>query len=80
MDVVKIYQEYGKDLVLMGGIDKRAVAKGGKAMREEVDRVIPITEQGGYIPHLDHGASPDISWHNMCEYMGYLLRRLGRKG
>lgn len=78
MDVVKMRQEYGKDLVLMGGIDKRAVAKGGKIMREEVDRVIPIVEKGGYIPHLDHGAPPDISWQNMSKYMNYLMGRLGR--
>jgi len=73
-------RKYGKNLVLMGGINKRAVAREGKAMREEVDRVIPIAEEGGYIPHLDHGAPPDISWHNICKYMDYLMRRLGRKG
>ena len=79
MDVVKMRKEYGRDLVLMGGIDKRAVARGGRAMKEEVNRVIPVVEEGGYIPHLDHGAPPDISWRNMCEYMDYLMRCLGRK-
>lgn len=47
-------------------------------MREEVDRVIPLVEEGGYIPELDHGAPPDISWQNMCEYMNYLMKRSGR--
>lgn len=53
---------YGRRLI--GGIDKRAVAMGGKAMRREVDRVMPLVEEEGYIPDLDHGAPPDISWPN----------------
>jgi len=78
MDVVELRREYGRDLLLIGGIDKRAVAAGGEAMRREVDRVMPLMEEGGYIPDLDHGAPPDISWPNMCEYMEYLLYRTGR--
>ena len=47
-------------------------------LRAEVDRVMPVVESGGYIPQLDHSAPPDISWTNMCQYMEYLLQRLGR--
>jgi uroporphyrinogen decarboxylase len=78
MDVCELRRRYGHDLVMMGGIDKRAIATGGQTMRQEVDRVIPAVEDGGYIPGLDHGAPPDISWKNVCEYMEYLLYRLGR--
>ncbi len=78
MDVCAIRQQYGHQLVLIGGIDKRAVAAGGDAMRREVDRVVPLVDEGGYIPEIDHSAPPDISWNNMCEYMEYLMARLGR--
>ena len=78
MDVVEIRRTYGRDLRLAGGIDKRAVAKGGDAMRQAVDCVMPLVEDGGYFPELDHSAPPDISWSNMCEYASYLLHRLGR--
>jgi uroporphyrinogen decarboxylase len=78
MDVVEIRRIYGHDLVMSGGIDKRAVAVGGEMMRREVDRVMPVVEEGGYLPALDHGAPPDISWGNFCEYMDYLVFRLGR--
>lgn len=78
MDVVKIRQEYGHALALGGGIAKSAVARGGEAMRHAVDHVMPLVEDGGYFPELDHSAPPDISWANMCEYMSYLLHRLGR--
>jgi len=78
MDVNAVRREYGHDLAMIGGIDKRAVATGGETMRKEVDRIMPLVEDGGYIPELDHSAPPDISWQNMCEYMEYLLHRLGR--
>ena len=78
MDVVKVRQTYGHNLVIMGGIDKRVIAKGGTALRSEVDRVMPLVEDGGYIPELDHSVPPDISWSVFCEYMDYLKHRLGR--
>ncbi|MDP6450161.1 MAG: uroporphyrinogen decarboxylase family protein, partial [Lentisphaeria bacterium] len=78
MDVVQIRREYGHDLRMGGGIDKRAVAIGGETMRREVERVMPLVEDGGYIPELDHDAPPDISWKNICEYMAYLRLRLDR--
>jgi uroporphyrinogen decarboxylase len=78
MDVNKVRAQYGHNLALLGGIDKRAVAAGGAAMRAEVDRVMPVVEDGGYIPELDHSAPPDISWQNYCDYIAYLKFRLGR--
>ncbi len=77
-DVVKVRRIYGHDLCIAGGIDKRAVAKGGDTMRREVDRVMPLVEDGGYLPELDHAAPPDISWSHFSEYMAYLLHRLVR--
>ena len=78
MDVAEVRRTYGHDLVIMGGIDKRVIAKGGAALRGEVDRVMPLVEDGGYIPELDHSVPPDISWPVFREYMDYLKHRLGR--
>jgi len=78
MDVVQIRKEYGYDLAILGGIDKRTLIKGGDTMRCEVDRVMPLVEDGGYIPELDHSVPPDISWPNFIEYIEYLKMRLGR--
>jgi hypothetical protein len=78
MDVLEIRRTYGRDLAMAGGINKRAVAQGGEVMRREVDRVMPLVEDGGYLPELDHSAPPDISWANFGEYVSYLLHRLGR--
>jgi hypothetical protein len=78
MDVVAIRRTYGHSLALGGGIDKRAVAQGGAAMRASVDHVMPLVADGGYLPEMDHSAPPDISWAAYSEYMMYLLHRLGR--
>jgi len=78
MDVLKVRRQFGRDLAIWGGIDKRALVEGGETMRREVDRVMPLVEEGGYIPELDHSVPPDVSWPNFCEYMAYLKFRLGR--
>ncbi len=78
MDVVAVRKEYGHRLGIVGGIDKRVLSGGGEAMRKEVDRVMPLVEQGGYIPELDHSVPPDVSWKNFCDYIAYLKFRLNR--
>ncbi|MCP4168212.1 MAG: hypothetical protein GY759_20295 [Chloroflexi bacterium] len=78
MDIVEVRKKYGRDLAIMGGINKRALIPGGEMMRREVDRVMPLVEQGGYIPELDHSVPPDVSWPNFCEYIEYVDYRLGR--
>jgi uroporphyrinogen decarboxylase len=78
MDVLEVRKKYGKALGIMGGLDKRVLKEGGDVMRREVDRVMPLVEQGGYIPELDHSVPPDVSWKNFCDYIEYLKLRLGR--
>ncbi len=77
MDVVRVRKEFGNAFVIFGGIDKKEIAKGGEALRREVDRVMPLVEGGGYIPELDHSVHPDINWATFQEYLAYLTKRLG---
>ncbi|NLH97989.1 MAG: hypothetical protein GX446_00695 [Chthonomonadales bacterium] len=73
MDVNKVRREYGRDLRMWGGVDKRAIAEGRDAIEAELARVSHLIEEGGYIPMADHSCPPDISWPNYVYYM----RRLG---
>lgn len=54
MDPVKIRKLYGKDLALLGGIDKRELSKDKKAIEEELKKkILPMLETGGYIPTIE---------------------------
>ncbi len=78
MDVFKVRKEYGRSLALVGGIDKRAMTRGFNELHAEIDRVMPLVEDGGYIPELDHSVPPNLSWRNFNEYIAYMKHRLGR--
>jgi len=68
MDVVRTRKQFGKNLRMLGNIDKKAIAKGPKAIDAEFDRVRPVLREGGYIPMPDHSCPPDISWENVSYY------------
>jgi len=77
-DIVEYRRRFVKKMAYRGGIDKRALAKGGKTMEKEVMRVVPpLLEEGGFIPGCDHGVPPDISWPNFVEYTRLLAKLTG---
>ena len=77
-DIVAYRRQYGRQMAYIGGIDKRALAAGGKEMRAEVTRVVPpLLEEGGFIPGCDHGVPADISWPNYVEYTRLLAELTG---
>jgi uroporphyrinogen decarboxylase len=59
----------GKSLRMSGGVDKRELAKGPAAIDAHLRSLIPIVEDGGYIPTVDHAVPPDISWDDFQYYM-----------
>lgn len=70
MEPQKLRKEYGHDLALSGGIDKREIAKGPEAAEREVLRKVPeLIADGGYIPTLDHTFPPDISYDSFLHYL-----------
>jgi hypothetical protein len=77
-DIVAYRRQYGTKMAYIGGIDKRAIAAGGEKMRAEVKRVVvPLLEQGGFIPGCDHGVPPDITWPNYVAYAQLLAQLTG---
>ena len=68
-DPVKYRQQYGKDLLMMGGFDKH-ILQGNKAgIAHEVKRLAPLVEEGGYIGFCDHRVPPDVPLENYCCYL-----------
>ena len=76
MSPVALRQEYGRDLLLVGGIDKRELSKGREQVYAEVMAKVPyLNESGGYIPTVDHSVPPDVPLDNYL-YFRQLLRDL----
>jgi len=67
-DINAIRAAFGTRLAMRGGVDKRAIAAGGRVLRAELDRIRPVVESGGYIPGCDHGVPADVSWPNFQDY------------
>ena len=77
-DIVDFRNKFGRNMAYTGGIDKRCIARGGKDIAGEVDRVCALlTMDGGLIPGCDHGVPPDVSWKNFIYYCGLLANKTG---
>jgi hypothetical protein len=77
-DVVAYRRQYGKKMAYEGSIGKRALAAGGEIMQTEVLQVVlPLLEDGGFIPGCDHGVPPDISWPDYVACSRLLARLTG---
>ena len=76
-DIVAMRQEFGRQIAYRGGVDKRAMAKGGDVIRAELERIAPVVAGGGFIPSCDHGVPSDVSWPAFIEYSRGLARLTG---
>lgn len=76
-DVVAVKDTYGDRLVLIGGIDQRALVEGRAAIDREIERIQPAYEMGGYIPCTD-GMVGDISWDTFQYYLEKLRQLVGK--
>jgi uroporphyrinogen decarboxylase len=67
-DVVEIGRQFPY-LVMSGGIDKRVLARGPKAIDEMLDRILPVMRaRGGYTPTCDHGVPAEVTLANYRYY------------
>ena len=76
MDVVQVRRQYGRDLRMWFGMDKRALARGPATIDVEIERVRPLVEEGGYIAGVDHSLPPDVSYANYRYYLSQLMKLL----
>jgi len=80
MDVLEVRRRYGNDLLIWGGVDKRALAAGRRAIDAELARLRPLIEEGGYIPHTDHSIPPDVPFAHFCYYMERMREAVSGEG
>jgi uroporphyrinogen decarboxylase len=79
VDLYAWRREFGKTMRMKGGIAKAPLVQGGSAIDRELERIRPLVEQGGFIPHLDHLVPPDISYKNYREYLDKKRKMLGKQ-
>lgn len=68
-DIEKIRELYPK-LKLIGGFDKRVLFSDSNIgnIEEELKKIKRVVKKGGYIPHVDHSVSMDVTWENFKYY------------
>ena len=77
MDVSELRKKYGRELLMYGGVDKRALAEGQEAIDKELEKCVPVALEGGYVPTIDHSLPPDISYANFQYYWRRKKEMLG---
>ncbi len=68
-DPIRLREEHGENVLLLGGVNKVELAKGKEAIDQEMARLRPLVERGGYIPTVDHRVPPDVSFANYLYYV-----------
>jgi uroporphyrinogen-III decarboxylase len=72
-DVVRTAREY-PDLIMLGGLDKRVLAKTKADIDAMVERIVPaMRERGGYIPTIDHGTPEETPYENYLHFRQRML-------
>lgn len=75
-DPIAYRKRFGRDIALLGTIDKRELRFDFARVRQEVLSKVPwLIEKGGYIPGVDHGIPPDVPVRNFL-YMAELIKAL----
>ncbi|MFC1735568.1 uroporphyrinogen decarboxylase family protein [Candidatus Hydrogenedentota bacterium] len=74
---VEEYREKYPKLGILGGLDKRALARDKVCMHRELDRAENMLAKGGYIPGFDHLIPPDVPWNNYKYFVEQLKVMVG---
>ncbi len=76
-DPVKFRDTWGHRILLRGGIAKYRLAGTREEILEELRRVEPVVQDGGFIPHGDHRIPQDVPYENYRYYVRNKLAMLG---
>jgi uroporphyrinogen-III decarboxylase len=68
MHYPSLRKTFGRELKLIGGIDLDALRRGPEAIRDAIEMVTPLTEEGGYIPLADGRVRADVPYENYLYY------------
>lgn len=71
-DPLQYRERYGKEVLLLGAIDKRVMRDGctkADVEKEVLSKVPALWQQGGYAPFVDHAVPPDVPLELFQHYL-----------
>jgi uroporphyrinogen decarboxylase len=74
MGPMMLRRRFGRELRLAGGISKEALIAGPEAIDAEIESLMPIIREGGFIPALDDMPPPEVSFDHFAYYVEALKR------
>jgi uroporphyrinogen decarboxylase len=77
MSAPELRARWGRDLRLVGAIDKREIAKGRAAIAAEIERNRPVIEEGGFLPAIDHSIPADVSLDSYRYFLDKIQQAVG---
>jgi len=75
----ELLNHYGRDLRIMGGVDKMELGNGPKAIKAYLKTLVPLVERGGYIPFCDHRCPPNATPQDYLYYLDLKEKMFGMK-
>jgi hypothetical protein len=75
----ELFREYGKELRIMGGVDKMQLIRGPEAIKAYLESLAPWVERGGYIPFCDHRCPPDVKVEDYLYYLDLKEKMFGMR-
>jgi len=67
--------QFGKGLRGVGGMNKTVFARDRAAVDQEIERLKPLVDLGGFIPCPDHRIAPDARWDLVRYYCDRMRER-----
>ena len=72
-----LLDEYGKDLYILGGVDKIKLAESPEAIKTCLEGLEKYVARGGFIPFCDHYCPPNVSPQNYLYYLDLKEKMFG---
>lgn len=79
MDIVKVREQF-PTVKFIGAYNKLELEKTKEDIDREFARLLPVIRQGGYVPGLDHQATPDTPYENYLYYIERLKEVMKQAG
>jgi uroporphyrinogen decarboxylase len=74
-----VLDKYGKELRIMGGVDKMKLGQGREAIQTYLESLVPLVKRGGFIPFCDHRCPPNVKEEDYIFYLDLKEELFGMK-